>query len=59
MDPNQTAIEKRASQSLFGGENAREEKWILRLSIALLICSIVICMLHAIGQVMFIAHMCA
>ena len=59
MEPNQTKIEKLTSRSLFSSENTRAEKWILRLFIALLICSIVICMLHAVGQVMLIARMCA
>lgn len=59
MDLNQTAIEKRASRSLFGVENTRAERWILRLFIVLLICSIAICVLHAVGQVILIARMCA
>ena len=43
----------------FGAENSREEKWILRLLVALLACAVAVSVLHAIGQVMFIAHMCA
>ena len=59
MEQSQTTIEKQPSRSLFSGENSRAEKWILRLFIILLICSIAICVLHAIGQIMLIAHMCA
>lgn len=59
MDPNQTAIEKRISRSLSSGGNTRAEKWILRLFIVLLICSTVICVLHAVGQVILIVRMCA
>ena len=59
MEHNQQAIERKARTGLFGAENSREEKWILRLLIALLACAVAVSVLHAIGQVMFIAHMCA
>ncbi len=59
MERSQTAIEEKARTGLFGGENSREEKWTLRLFIALLACAVVVSVLHAIGQVMFIAQMCA
>lgn len=32
MERSQTAIEKKARTGLFGGENSREEKWILDCS---------------------------
>lgn len=57
MGHSQTAIEKKTRTGLFGGENSCEEKWIPRLSMALLACAVVVRVLHAIGQVMFIAHM--
>ena len=59
MEHNQTAIELKTRTGIFGAENSREEKWILRLFIALLACAIVVSVLHAIGQVVFIAQMCA
>ena len=59
MEHNQTAIENKTRTGLFGTENSSEEKWILRLFIALLACAVVISVLHAIGQIMLIAHMCA
>lgn len=57
MERGQTAIEKKARTGLFGGENSRERKRILRLFIALLACAVVVSVLHAIGQAMFIARM--
>ena len=59
MEHSQTIIEKNGRTDPFGAGNSREEKWILRLFIALLACTVVVSALHAIGQVMFIAHMCA
>lgn len=59
MEHGQKVIERKARTGLFGAEISREEKWILRLFIALLACAIVVSVLHAIGQVMFIAQMCA
>lgn len=59
MEHSQAAIEKKTRTGLFGAENSREEKWILRLLIALLACAEALSVLHAIGQVMLIAHMCA
>lgn len=59
MEYGQTVIEKNGRTDLFGAENSREEKWTLRLFMALLACMVMVSALHAIGQVMFIAHMCA
>ena len=59
MEHGQQVIERKARTGHFGAEVSREEKWILRLFIALLACAIVVSVLHAIGQVIFIAHMCA
>lgn len=59
MEHNQTAIELKTRTGIFGTENSREEKWILRLLMALLVCAVTAGVLHAIGQVIFIAHMCA
>lgn len=59
MEHSQQVIERKARTGLFGAEISREEKWIPRLFIALLACAIVVCVLHAIGQVMLIAQMCA
>lgn len=59
MEHNQTAIENKTRTGLFGIENSSEEKWILRLFIALLACAVVVSALHAIGQITLIAHMCA
>lgn len=59
MEHGQTTNEKKICTSLLGAENSREEKWILRLFIALLASAIVVSVLHAIGQVMLIARMCA
>ena len=59
MEHSQQVIERKTRTGLFGTETGREEKWILRLFIALLACAIVVSVLHAIGQVMLIAHMCA
>lgn len=59
MEHSQQVIERETRTGLFGTETSREEKWILRLFIALLACAIVVSVLHAIGQVMLIAHMCA
>ncbi len=59
MEHSQQAIERKACTGLFGAENSHEKKWILRLLIALLVCAVVVSALHAIGQVMFIACMCA
>lgn len=58
MERGQQAIERKARTGLFGTENSREEKWILRLLIALFACAVVVSVLHAIGQVVFIVHMC-
>lgn len=59
MEHSKTAIEKMTRTSLLGVENSREEKWTLRLFIALLACAAVVSVLHAIVRVMLIAHMCA
>lgn len=59
MEHNQAAIENKTRTGLFSTENSSEEKWILRLFIALLACAVVVSVLHAIGQIMLIAHMCA
>lgn len=59
MEHNQTAIENKIRTGLFSTENSSEEKWILRLFIALLACVVVVSVLHAIDQIMLIAHMCA
>lgn len=59
MKHGKASIEKKTRTGLFGAENSHEEKWILRLLIALLVCAVVLSVLHAIGQVMLIAHMCA
>lgn len=59
MEHNQTIIENKTHAGLFGTENSSEEKWILRLFIALLACAVVVSVLHAIGQIIIIAHMCA
>ena len=59
MGHSQTAIEKKTRTGLFGGANSREEKWIPRLFMALPSCAVVVRVLHAIGQVMLIAQMCA
>lgn len=59
MEHNQTVIKNKTRAGLFGTENSRDEKWILRLFIALLACAVVVSVLHAIGQIMIIAHMCA
>lgn len=59
MEHSQQAIERKAYTGLFSAENSREEKWILRLFIALLASAIVVSVLHAIGQVILIARMCA
>ena len=59
MEHSQQVIERKTRTGLFGTETRREEKWILRLFIALLACAIAVSVLHAIGQVMFIVHMCA
>ena len=59
MKPIQGTIEKRAHTSLFDTESRQGEKRILRLLVALLACTTVACIIHTIGQVMFIAHMCA
>lgn len=59
MEHSQQVIERKTRTGLFGTETSREEKWILRLFIALLACATVVSVLHAIGQVMLIAHMCA
>lgn len=59
MEHSTQAIERKTHTGFFGAENSREEKWILRLLIALLACAVAVSVLHAIGQVMFIAHMCA
>lgn len=59
MEHSQQIIERKARTGLFSAETSREEKWILRLFIALLACAIVVSVLHAVGQVMLIAHMCA
>lgn len=59
MEHGQAAIEKNGRADLFGAENSREEKLILRLFIVLLACMVMVSALHSIGQVMLIAHMCA
>ena len=59
MKRDQTTTEKNGRTDLFGAENNREENWILRLFIALLACAVMVGVLHAIGQVPFIAHICA
>ena len=59
MEHNQTAIELKTRTGIFGTENSREEKWILRLLMALLVCAVTAGVLHTIGQVIFIAHMYA
>lgn len=59
MEHSKQAIERKARIGLFGAENSHEEKWILYLLIALLACAVMVSVLHAIGQVMLIAHMCA
>ena len=59
MEHNQTTIELKAHTGIFSAENNREEKRILRLLMALLVCAVMAGVLHAIGQVIFIAHMCA
>ena len=59
MEHSQQVIERKTRTGLFGTETSQEEKWILRLFIALLACAIVVSVQHAIGQVMFITHMCA
>lgn len=59
MEHNQTTIELKTRTGIFGAENSREEKWILRLLMALLVCAVTAGVLHTIGQVIFIAHMCA
>lgn len=58
MKPCQTTLEKQSHGNLFGGESA-EEKWALRLFCAMFACMMAVCALHAIGQVMFIARLCA
>lgn len=59
MEHSQQVIESKTRADLFGTEASREEKWILRLFIVLLACAIVVSVLHAIGQVVIIAHLCA
>ena len=59
MEQSRMAIERIARTGIFGAESSREEKWILRLLIALPACTVAMSVLHAIGQVMFIAHMYA
>ena len=59
MEHNQTTIELKAHTGIFSAENNREEKQILRLLMALLVCAVTAGVLHTIGQVIFIAHMCA
>ena len=59
MKPCQTTLEKRNQGSLIGGANAAEEKWAIRLFGAMFVCMMAVCALHAIGQIMFIARMCA
>ena len=57
MEHNQTTIELKAHTGVFSAENNREEKRILRLLMALLVCAVTAGVLHTIGQVIFIAHM--
>lgn len=35
-----------------------EEKWLIRLLIAMAICLIAVCVIHAAGEVMIIARIC-
>lgn len=58
MEHSQQVIERKTRTGLFEAETSREEKWILHLFVALLACAIVVSILHAIDQVMLIAHMC-
>lgn len=59
MEHSPQAIERKTRTGFSGAESSREEKWIIRLLVALLACAVAVSVLHAIGQVMFIAHMCA
>lgn len=59
MKSCQTAIEKQSRGNLFGGVHTAEEKWALRLLCAMFACMMAVCALHAIGQIMFIARLCA
>lgn len=36
-----------------------EEKWLIRLLIAVAICLIAVCVIHAAGEVMIIAQICS
>ena len=49
MKQEQTTLEQNA-------ENSRERKWAIRLFAVLLACMSVAFVIHAIGQVMLIAH---
>lgn len=35
-----------------------EEKWLIRLLIAMAICLIAVCVMHAVGEAMIIARIC-
>ena len=59
MECSQQVIERKTRTGFFGAETSREETWMLLLFIALLACAIEVSVLHVIGQVMLIAHMCA
>lgn len=58
MNHDQTTFEKTSGNTLLGIEKSVEEKWVLRLFAVLLACAAATLVVHSIGQVILIAHIC-
>lgn len=59
MKQYRAAIEKSGENDPINTEDSREEKWVIRLFAFLLVCMAVAFIIHAIGQAVLIAHICA